>query len=284
MDQVHRVFREDRFLSLQARDRYRKALMRFVRWAVQNSEIADLWDLNPDHVRGYVAWMLKRGRKARTIKTDVSALKHVHHYLTLAGLARWRGELPDPAEMGVPPFQPVPDRRWRQEQMEYLLQRCLEAGEERYADMIRLAWELGLRIHEVVRLLRAQCEPHALRAGTLTVVGKGGKRREVPLTPAAMEILAKWRERTPRGGRLFVREGETAGQVIKGLQDFIRDNRPEPDPGYSPLTFHGLRYSYAQREDRRLEAEGTPTGERRREISRRLGHNRPQITKTYVRW
>lgn len=283
-EQVERNFRGDPFLSIKARTRYREACLRFVQWAAEATDLADIWQLQPAHVEGYVQQMLSRGRKPRTIRTDVSALKHLHNILALAGKARWEGELPDPSHLHVPAAEEVPDRSWTEPEMHLLVQRSLAAGQERYADMIRLAWELGLRIHEVARLLRAQCEHHALQDGTLKVVGKGGKKRAVPLTPAALAILERYRRRTKRGRRLFVQEGETAGQVIKTVQDFIRKHRPDPEPGYSPLTFHGLRYSYAQREDRRLAEAGQTRRQRQKEVSRRLGHNRPQITKTYVRY
>lgn len=283
-NQVEIIFRGDKFLSLQARKRYREALLRFVAWAAEHSKLPDLVYLDARIVRQYVRWMLERGLSPRTIKTDVSALRHVHNFLCLAGKAQWRGQLPEPAELGVPGYELVPDRRWSAEQKEALVERAVAAGEERIADMIALAWELGLRLHEVVRLLRAQVEPHAVRGGVLAVKGKGGKWRSIPLTAGAVAILEKWRRRTPRGQRLFVREWETAGRVIKKVEDFIREHRTEPDPGYSELTFHGLRYSFAQREDARMEGEGVPERRRRKVISERLGHNREVITRTYVRW
>ncbi len=61
----------------------------------------------------------------------------------------------------------------------------------------------GMRIHEVTRIDRADAEK-AIRTGTLTVVGKNGKARQIPLAPEAKGVLERRMENIDRGQKLFV--------------------------------------------------------------------------------
>ncbi len=61
----------------------------------------------------------------------------------------------------------------------------------------------GLRIHECFRLDTAAAE-NALRAGVLTVKGKGGKIRSVPINESIRIVLKKMLAATPRSHKLFV--------------------------------------------------------------------------------
>jgi integrase len=151
-------------------------------------------------------------------------------------------------------------------------------GEEEVADVLILGRELGKRIHEVVRLDRADGE-RALKENEIRIKGKGGLIRRVPLTPAARTALSRAKNRVPRGAKLFVPSGQKAHQIIKKIQDFIRWHR---EPGSSQLTFHGLRYTDAQEHYQECLAAGKSKDEAEKQTARRLGHRRPRVTRTYV--
>ena len=87
-----------------------------------------------------------------------------------------------------------------------------------------LCREQGLRVHEAVRLSRVDAEK-ALREGFLTVKGKGGLIRQIPLQTQSFSVLQDAMQQVNRGERLFVLRDQKAHQVIQRVQDFIRNNR-----------------------------------------------------------
>lgn len=282
-EQVEKVFREERFLSRTARARYREACLRFADVVGERTHLQKLRNMLPWHLEVYVQACLEKGLNPATIRTDLTAIRFLHDMLRLSGKTRWRHRLPTASELGVAPRVRVPDRAWKPRQLGEVVLRLAAAGERQAADMLVLGWELGLRLHEVLRLDRAQAEPHSLKRGYLVIKGKGGRIRKVPLTERAVKILERSRRGVPRGEKLFVRPGQTTAQVMKRLQRLIEKYRPDPEPGQSPLTFHGLRYTYAQRWHRRLRAAGMPVRLYRYAVSVLLGHSREDITDLYTR-
>lgn len=282
-EQVLKIFRHDRILSLTARARYREACLRFADVMGERTHLHKLRNMLPWHLKVYVQACLEKGLKPATIRTDLTAIRFMHDMLRLSGKTRWGRRLPTASELGVGPRVKVPDRAWTRQQLGELVLRLAAAGERQAADILVLGWELGLRLHEVLRLDRAQAEPHSLKRGYLTIKGKGGRVRKVPLTVQAVKILERNRRGVPRGEKLFVRPGQTTAQVMKRLQRLIEKHRPYPKPGQSPLTFHGLRYTYAQRWHRRLRAAGMPVRLYRYAVSVLLGHSREDVTDLYTR-
>ncbi|WP_425332865.1 integrase domain-containing protein [Bacillus aerius] len=62
-----------------------------------------------------------------------------------------------------------------------------KSNNPKLAIIIQLARELGLRVHEAVKIERAAAEK-ALRTGYLTVKGKGGLVRDVPVQPIELSM------------------------------------------------------------------------------------------------
>ncbi|MEW5784042.1 MAG: integrase domain-containing protein [Bacillota bacterium] len=128
--------------------------------------------------------------------------------------------------MGVPRRVLPGDRSWTGEEFQQLCEAAARSGNEWIAGILILQRELGLRIHEAVRIYTIDAA-RALVNGHLVVKGKGGKvRQTIPLAPPARQVLRHAAAHVKRGARLFVPEGEKAHLVIKQVQDFIRENRP----------------------------------------------------------
>ena len=92
----------------------------------------------------------------------------------------------------------------------------------------------------------------------ITVKSKGGKIRSVPIPTHIRPILETLLDRSERGHKLLVPDDKPTDRAIKELQDFLRRKRamiqdPEDD---RPLTFHGLRHSYASDTYRNLLGDG----------------------------
>ncbi len=113
----------------------------------------------------------------------------------------------------------------------------------RDAAMLTLLYGCGLRVGEAVGLDR-----RVLPVGdTLTVVGKGGKARIVPVLPVVRRALAEYLERCPyrlgpddplfvgaKGGRLGARRVQQAIQTLRGWLGLPETATP-----------HALRHSFA---------------------------------------
>ena len=126
-----------------------------------------------------------------------------------------------------------------------------------YLLTLHLARYAGFRIHECFRIDTAIAR-QAIREGAITIKGKGGKIRTVPINQQIKSALETCLERTPPGSKLLVPNGVPTDKAIDQLQQFILRNREavqDPDSG-RPLTFHGLRHTYAAEKYRQLIADG----------------------------
>lgn len=155
------------------------------------------------------------------------------------------------------------------------------------ADIIFLAREQGLRIHEVVRLGHSDAEK-AIREDFLTVKGKGGLIRSIPLREQSRTVLQDAMKRVGRGHKLFVGDDEKAHQVIQRVQDFVRNNRQKVlDPANTrpqgvEITMHSFRHAYAKEQYDRFIQYGMSEKQARFEVSKLIGHSREDVTRIYL--
>lgn len=117
-------------------------------------------------------------------------------------------------------------------------------GHEDFATIAYLTWYAGLRIHECFRIDTAITE-QALRGNTITIKGKGGKIRTIPINESVRIELKKFMDITPRGHKLFVPDDTPTHAAIGRLQQYIYQVRPkiQDEGSIRPMTHHGLRHS-----------------------------------------
>ena len=156
-------------------------------------------------------------------------------------------------------------------------------GHEDYAAVACLTWYAGLRIHECFRIDTAIAE-QALRENAITVKGKGGKVRTVPINESISIELKKLLAVTPRGHKLFVSDGVPTDVAIARLQQYIYKVRPQiQDEGSTrPMTHHGLRHSFAAWTYQELVDSGMSPLSASLRVSQLLGHERPDVTRSYL--
>lgn len=118
----------------------------------------------------------------------------------------------------------------------------------------------------------------------ITVKGKGGKVRAVPLNRQITKALRKQLARTVRGHKLLVKDGVPTNQAIRQLQRFILVHRAEAQDEESdrPMTFHGLRHTYAAETYKDLLGGGMSELDAHFAVSRLLGHERSDVTDIYL--
>ncbi len=276
-NQVEKLHRHARQGSIGTRREYRKCMLRFVNWLDDTYKLQNLRNLSNKHLAEYANYMLGKGNSAGYVIKNLSAVRYYHNQLSNP---RYALET-DNARLGVPTRVPPGDRAWSEEEYNCVCEAAINSGNNWIADVLVLQHELGLRVHEAVRLYTNDVE-RALAAGHLIVKGKGGKvRQTIELTLSAEQALHRAADRVERGARLFVPTGGKAHLVIKQVQDFIRDHRPEREG--EQLTSHGLRYCYAQKRMEELVAVGVAKGKSELQVAREMGHNRQRVTRGYTR-
>ena len=96
--------------------------------------------------------------------------------------------------------------------------------------------------------------------------------------------MRKQLNHTPRGHKLLVPDDMHTDRAINLLQLFIMKHRDEVrDAGSDrPLTFHGLRHTYAAEKYKELTSNGMGALDAHFTVSRLLGHERADVTNIYL--
>lgn len=279
--QLDKAARHNRQGSFRTKERYYEAMQRFCKFLSEQYRLQKLSNINGKHLTAYVLYMQEQRKSASTIKTDLAAIRFFHDKME-----RTKYRLPSNDELAVElerrRFGGV-DRTWSVREFHRFLATCLAEGHEDFAAIACLTWYAGLRIHECFRIDTATAE-QALRESAITIKGKGGKVRTVPINESISIELKKLLAVTPRGQKLFVPDGVPTDVAIARLQQYIyqvRSQIQDKNPT-RPMTHHGLRHSYAARTYQELVDNGvSPLGASLR-VSQLLGHERPDVTKGYL--
>ena len=280
--QLDRLARHNRQGSFRTKERYYEAEKRFCAFLAEEFRLQKLANVSGKHLVNYVLTMQEQGKSASTIKTELAAIRFFHDKIENA-----KYRLPDNSELGVElerrSFGGV-DRSWSEAEFDRMLELALEAGREDYIIALCLGRLAGLRIHECFRIDTAIAEK-ALRENAITIKGKGGKIRTVPIEDERITVILRKRlAATKRGHKRLVSDDMRTDVAIAELQQFIAAHRDIiRDEGHDhPLTFHGLRHTYAVEKYKALLASGKTELDAHYEVSRLLGHERPDVTDIYL--
>jgi len=279
VSQLDKTARHNRQGSYKTRTRYFEACKRFCAFLADEFHLQKLANIAPKHIEAYAKFMQDKSLAASTVKTDLTAIRFFHDQIANA-----KHTLPgnDTLNLDRRKFGGV-DRTWSKMELTRMMALCRNLGREDYLCIVCLGYYSALRIEETFRLGTAQAEA-ALKTGILTIKGKNGLMRSVPIQ-ATIEIeLKKMLEHTKRGQKLFVGKDEKTHLNIKQLQNFINYHRKEiQDPDSTrPLSFHGLRHTCAENWYKSLRNKGYSDSAARQQVSEWLGHHRLDITEIYL--
>lgn len=280
--QLDKLARHNRQESYKTRQRYYEAMQRFCRYLAEEYRLQKLANISGKHLVAYVRHLQENGKAASTIKTELAAIRFWHDQISnTKHKLPSNGDLSDQAPLERRKLQGT-DRHWTPEQFTAFVAVCREAGRTDYADIATLTFYVGLRIHEVCRLDTAAVEAWE-RTGLLTVKGKGGRVRSVPVEAgAAKQALRDRRAAVQRGHKLFVPDDTATDAYIYAFQSFLREHRPDQGTNPRPLTHHGLRHSYAIRQYQTAVDGGASEHRAKLDVSHLLGHGRADVTKIYL--
>ena len=280
VSQLDRIARHNRQGSFHTKRRYYEAEKRFCAYLADEYRLQKLSNVSGKHLVSYVIHMQDTGKSASTIKTDLAAIRFFHDKMDSKYL------LPTNNELGIILERRrfgQDDRTWSTEEFNHMLGRALAEDRYDYILALYLARYAGLRIHECFRIDTAIAED-ALRENAITIKGKGGKIRTVPINEQIAIAMKKQLANTTRGHKLLVPDDMPTDRAINRLQFFIMANRGTiQNPNQShPLTFHGLRHTYAAEKYQELVNGGMSDLDAHFEVSRLLGHERADVTNIYL--
>ena len=280
--QLDKLARHNRQGSFRTKDRYYEAVKRFCAYLAAHYHLQKLENISGKHLVSYVLYLQEQGKSASTIKTDLSAIRFFHDKMSQPRYA-----LPGNEDLGVALERRrfgQQDRTWTNSEFGKLIGRAMAEEREDYILALYLARYAGLRIHECFRMDTAAAE-RALRESALTVKGKGGKVRIVPIEDERIPMmLRKLLAQTERGHKLLVPDGMPTDRAINALELFIYRYRNEVSDKDSDrrLSFHGLRHTYAAEQYTKLTEDGMSAIDAHYAVSRLLGHERADVTNIYL--
>lgn len=280
ISQLDKLFRHNRQGSFRTKERYYEAGKRFCSFLADEYHLQKLSNISGKHLVSYVLHMQERGLSASTIKTDLAAIRFIHDKMSSP-----KYKLPDNRELGVElerrRFGGV-DRTWSNEELSRMVAKAVTEEHHDYILAFYLSRYAGLRIHECFRIDTATAE-QALRENAITIKGKGGKMRTIPINEQISHSLREQLRRTERGHKLLVPDDMPTDRAINHLQLFIMTNRTDlQEKADPPLTFHGLRHSFAAEMYQKLLNDGTSSLDAHFAVSRLLGHERADVTNIYL--
>ena len=279
--QLDKLARHNRQGSYRTKERYYEAMKRFCRFLAEEYRLQKLTNISGKHLTAYLLKLQSAGKSASTIKTDLAAIRFFHDKI-----ANPKYCLPTNAELSVDLERRRfggTDRTWSSREFNLFLITAINDEHEDYATIACLSYYAGLRIHECFRLDTAMAE-QALRENALTIKGKGGKVRTVPINDTIRIELQRLLAVTPRGHKLFVPDNVPTDIAIKRFQQYLISIRPQiqDKTRTTHLTHHGLRHTYAARTYQELIQQGVSPLEASYRVSRLLGHERHDVTRIYL--
>lgn len=223
---------------------YRRDVADFATWA-ERASLAGPDAVDRRTLRRYLAYLGTRRFARRTVARKASSLRRYFGWLARTGV------LPvDPsAGLSAPSGEGRLPRVLRADELTTLLDDPPAAvgGDPEHLRrrddaVLELLYGSGVRVGELCGLRPDDLD---LRAGVVTVWGKGGKQRRVPITPPAAEALAAWLA----GRAELVNESTPADAVFlnaRGRRLGPRDVRRILDRrAAAPTHPHALRHTFA---------------------------------------
>lgn len=188
MDAIQRFIdylRDERGLSPRTRDAYSRDLEKF-RAEFGRPDSRTLRDVSEHDVRRFIARLHRQGLGARSIQRVLSAVRSLYRYLVREGIADH-----NPASAVKAPKAP---KKLPKTLDTDAVTRLLDFEADtplaiRDKSIMELFYSSGLRLSELATLRWDQVD---IASGLVTVTGKGGKTRIVPLGGQAAKALGKW--------------------------------------------------------------------------------------------
>jgi len=236
--------------------------------------------LKPSHINFLVSSWIKAGKDAGTIKNRMA------HLRWCAVKTNKPGMIPrDNRTLGIPERQRGGDNKAQKLNLDKM--KSVSCPKVRMS--MRLMAAFGLRMEEAIKIRPSAADKGAMLALKSSWT-KGGRYREVPIKSERQRALLD-------EAKALVGEGALIPDDRKYIQQRRRVEHQTLKAGFTNL--HGLRHNYAQARFKAITGFACPMAggkafnelsaadkrladAARWQVSQELGHNRIEITKTYL--
>jgi integrase/recombinase XerC len=246
---------------------YQRDLSAWQRYC-QDNALHDPNTVQFTHVQQFMAQEHRRGLAAKSIQRRLSALRSLFKYLMKQGILRHnpsQGIRAPKAARKLPQVLDV-DEAVR-------LVELPTDGQHGLRDraMLELLYSSGLRVSELCSLLWRDLD---LDDGLVTVFGKGGKTRVVPVGSHALNALHAWQIHTPSGADTPVFPGRNGIPISTRAIQLRMRHLAQQQGIWKRVYPHLLRHSFASH---MLESSGDL-----RSVQELLGHADIATTQIYT--
>jgi len=200
VSQLDKLARHNRQGSFRTKERYYLATKRFCLFLAEEYHLQKLTNISGKHLVHYVRYMQENGYSASTVKTDLAGIRFFHDKISSP-----KYKLPTNAQLGTElerRWFGDTDRTWSDNEFRRMLDKALFCCCDDFFLVLCLGRYAGLRIHECFRIDTAIAR-QALREGAITIKGKGGKIRTVPLNQTTLGALEMCLETAKPGQKLL---------------------------------------------------------------------------------
>lgn len=208
-----------------------------------------------DDIRAWLADLSRRGFAASSSARRLSAVKQLHRFLYSEGL---RGDDPGAALSGPKRGRPLP-KVLSIKEVDSLLEAASQGAEDaerpaierlriaRMAALLEILYATGMRVSELVTLPRSAARPGVK---ILSIRGKGGRERLVPLTEAARKATKAYLDLLDlRGGAksqwLFPALSESGHLTRQAFARDLKDVAVRAEIEPKRVSPHVLRHAFA---------------------------------------
>jgi integrase/recombinase XerC len=272
----------ERRMSPKTLEAYQRDVSQFLGFLAEHlggaPSLKQLAKITPQDVRAFMAGRRASGIGGRSLMRNLAGARSFARFLERNG----KGKVAALAAVRTPKISKTLPKPLAAAAAKRMTETDLRAGEEREpwifardAAALALLYGSGLRISEALGLKRGDVS--APGAGdAITVLGKGGKSRMVPVLPQVLELIAEYVSLCPYdlppNGPLFVgaRGGTLSPRILQLTMARLRGGLGLPDSA----TPHALRHSFATH----LLARGGDL----RAIQELLGHASLSTTQIYT--
>ena len=257
----------ERRMSVHTLDAYRRDLTALAEWTA-TQKIEDPTALQTEELRAFVAAEHRRGLSPKSLQRRLSACRSYFNWLLKHGRIA-----ASPAAALRAPKSP---RKLPQVLDADEASRLVEVPTDvplgfRDRALLELFYSSGLRLSELCGLRWPDLD---LASGFVTVLGKGGKQRKVPVGSHARRALEAWRDEQGAGSDAYVFPGRHGAAISQRAVQIRMKLLAQKQGLFKNVHPHMLRHSFASHI---LESSGDLRG-----VQELLGHADIATTQIYT--
>ena len=269
--------------------RYYSACCEFSKFLANEYKLEKFKNVKAKHIFAYVDNMRENGKSDSTIRTALAGIRFMYEK------AGGKSILPKNDRFGFDKRERgTVNKAWTDKEIEKALSIAKGQGNEKMYFAIKLSSTFGLRIEETARL-----RPSQIKGGYLQIKGKGGKVRNIRIETKeekkAIEELKEYIKANCKGKNDYILSMGDIKATKQSIEKWIERNRESftdknrtkgqtkgKKPLSETLSFHGLRYRYAQKRYEEELRKGSTEKKAKKTVSISLGHNRAEVTNIYL--